>query len=56
MRRGRGDAAPGDGFSGELGPLVLERVGPRPLVTVRPQDAERRLCGRQWDWIERVGP
>jgi len=56
LRRGSGSAAPGDGYSGELGPLVLERVGPRPLVSVRPKDAERRLCGRQWDWIERVAP
>jgi hypothetical protein len=56
LRRGGGDAAPGDGFSGELGPLVLERLGPRPLVRVRPEDAERRLCGRHWDWIERVEP
>jgi hypothetical protein len=56
LRRGGGSAAPGDGYSGELGPLVLERVGPRPLVSVRPKDAERRLCGRQWDWIERIAP
>ena len=56
LRRGGGSAAPGDGYSGELGPLVLERIGPRPLVSVRPRDAERRLCGREWDWIERVEP
>ena len=56
LRRGGGGTAPGDGYSGELGPLVLERVGPRPLVTVRPQEAMRRLCGREWDWIERVEP
>ena len=49
--------APGDGFSGELGPLVLERVGPRAARAGRAaEDAERRLCGRQWDWIERVRP
>jgi len=53
MRRGPGGLAPGDGFGGDLGPLALEPAGRRTLVSVRPRDA-RRLCGREWDWIEWV--
>jgi hypothetical protein len=56
LSRGGGDLRPGDGFEGELGPLALERVAPRPLVEVRPDQARARLCGRRWDWIERVSP
>jgi hypothetical protein len=56
LRRGGGTIAPGDGYSGELGPLALERIVPRPLLRMRPQEAARRLCGRKWDWIERVSP
>jgi hypothetical protein len=52
--RGRGRLATGDGYAGELGPVALERVGDERLVTVAPADAERALCGRRWDWIERV--
>jgi hypothetical protein len=52
--RGGGRLAIGDGFEGELGPVALERVGDERLVTVPPADAERALCGRRWDWIERV--
>jgi hypothetical protein len=52
--RGGGRLASGDGFAGELGPVALERVGEERLVTVQPADAERALCGRRWDWIERV--
>src|SRR4051812_7347657 len=45
--------APGDGFRGEVGPVVFEPGGPRRLTTVAPRDGAR-LCGRAWDWIERV--
>ena len=56
MTRPGGSLAPGDGFAGEVGPLVLQRVEPRRLVEVAPGDAERELCNRPWDWIERVDP
>jgi hypothetical protein len=49
-----GTLAPGDGFAGALGPLAFERVEPQRLVEVSPRDARARLCGRNWDWIERV--
>jgi hypothetical protein len=52
--RGGGRLATGDGYAGELGPVALERAGEERLVTVQPADAERALCGRRWDWIERV--
>jgi hypothetical protein len=56
LKRGGGNLEPGDGYSGELGPLALIREGDRPLVRVRPSQARERLCGRKWDWIERVEP
>ena len=53
--RGGGRPLPGDGYEGEVGALALEPLAQAPgLVTVAPADAERRLCGRQWDWIEVV--
>jgi hypothetical protein len=53
--RGGGTLAPGDGHVGELGPLLLERADrTRSLERVAPAQA-RQLCGRPWDWIERVG-
>jgi len=55
LSRPGGSLSPGDGFSGELGPLVLERMGPRRMVRVRPEQAAEQLCGREWDWIERLG-
>lgn len=54
LTRPGGGLSPGDGFAGELGPLALERIAPRPLVRVAPRDARRRLCGHAWDWVERV--
>ncbi len=50
-----GSFAPGDGWRGVLGPIALERIGPSRLITVAPDQA-RRLCGRDWDWIEWVRP
>ena len=56
LLRGGGDLTPGDGYSGELGPLVLEPLErPTSLVDLRPRDAGK-LCGRPWDWIELVRP
>jgi hypothetical protein len=54
MTRPDGSLAPGSGYAGELGPMVLQRVQPRRLVEVAPRDAERDLCNRPWDWIERI--
>jgi hypothetical protein len=45
---------PGNGVNGPIYGMALERFTPRPLVTVPPEDAAARLCGRPWDWIERV--
>ena len=56
LTRPAGGFSPGDGYSGALGPLVLERIEDEPLLRVEPGEAERRLCGREWDWIERVQP
>ena len=55
LTRPGGSLAPGSGFAGELGPLVLEKVGERELVQVQAKDAQA-LCERPWDWIERVRP
>jgi hypothetical protein len=49
-----GSPAPGDGYAGELGPVALEPVARPRLVRVEPEDAEVTLCGRSWDWVERV--
>lgn len=56
IARPGGDLSPGDGYAGELGPLVLERIEPRPLQRVDPSLARTALCGKRWDWIERVRP
>jgi hypothetical protein len=53
--RGGGNAEPGNGVHGNIGPLVLLRAEPERLVAVAPADAVRDLCGRPWDWIELVG-
>jgi hypothetical protein len=51
-----GGLSPGDGYDGELGPLVLEPLpGADSLERVEP-DRARSLCGRAWDWIELVRP
>ena len=49
-----GSLRPGDGFPGVLGRVAFEPVGASRRVTVAPSHA-RDLCGRAWDWIERVG-
>ena len=56
IKRPSGGLAPGDGYAGELGPLVLERQEDAQLERVAPAQARSRLCGREWDWIERVRP
>jgi hypothetical protein len=54
IRRGGRSLAPGNAYRGLIGPLALDRVGARKLVTVAPGHASR-LCGREWDWIELTG-
>jgi hypothetical protein len=45
---------PGNGINGPVGGIALERVPEtRPLVTV-PKARAAGLCGKPWDWIERV--
>jgi len=53
-RRG-GSLKPGDGYKGELGPLVLSLEARTSLQRVPPSGA-RRLCAGSWDWIELVRP
>jgi hypothetical protein len=54
LTRAGGDLRPGDGYMGELGPVVLQPLGSKPtLERFQPRQA-RRLCGRAWDWIELV--
>jgi hypothetical protein len=53
LARPGGGLEPGNGFPGLVGGVALEPQTDRSLVTVRPSQAER-LCGRTWDWIERV--
>ncbi len=53
-RPGRG-LEPGNAINGPVGGIALEPVGEPRLVTVRPSEAER-LCGRPYDWIERIRP
>ncbi len=45
--------APGQGYRGYFGPVALEPIRQSRLVSVAPQDAAR-LCGKRWDWVERV--
>lgn len=53
LRRGGRRLAPGDGYTGVLGPLALAPLARERLETVTPARA-RSLCGRPWDWIELV--
>lgn len=53
VRRGRRTWRPGDSAYGNVGPVALETVGKSRLVGVDPRAAQT-LCGRPWDWIERV--
>jgi hypothetical protein len=55
LRRPGGDLSPGDGFQGELGPLALQVAGSSAVERVPPGRASS-LCGKRWDWIERVRP
>jgi hypothetical protein len=52
------DLHPGSGgTSRSIGPLVLSDSdsSDSTVVDLPAAEAERRLCGRQWDWIELVG-
>jgi hypothetical protein len=52
------DLHPGSGGNpSSIGPLVLSDsdASDSTVVDVPATEAERRLCGRQWDWIELVG-
>jgi hypothetical protein len=54
LTRSGGDLKPGDGYAGDLGPLVLQPVGrATTLERFRPAEGDR-LCGGSWDWIELV--
>jgi hypothetical protein len=55
IERGGGGLGPGDGYSGELGPLVLEAAKPIELRRF-PPDRARSLCSSPWDWVEVVRP
>jgi hypothetical protein len=55
MERPGGSLAPGDGYEGRLGPMVLQPLAPERLEQVQPSDA-RTLCGRKLDWVEIVDP
>jgi hypothetical protein len=55
MVRPGGSLAPGNAYSGRLGPLVLQPLARETLEQVRPADA-RSLCGRDLDWVEIVEP
>jgi hypothetical protein len=54
LERPGGNLAPGDGYKGELGPLVLEPAG-RPERLEHPRlESVRELCSSAWDWLELV--
>jgi hypothetical protein len=55
LLRPGGSLAPGDAYSGVLGPVVLEPLQPERVASVPPSQA-RSLCGRPLDWVERVVP
>ena len=64
LRRGRhelaiqrpgGSLAPGDGYQGRIGPMILQPIAPETLDRVRPGQA-RALCGKPLDWVEIVQP
>jgi hypothetical protein len=54
LERGGGGVEPGDGYEGELGPLVLEPVKAGATLHSVPPHRAGELCGAAWDWIERV--
>jgi hypothetical protein len=53
IERPGGSLAPGDGYAGRIGPMVLEPVAPEAVVRVAPSRA-RDLCGEPLDWVEIV--
>lgn len=53
VRRDGASWRPGDSVYGYLGPIALEAQAPERLVSVPPGRAGE-LCGRSWDWVERV--
>ena len=56
LERGGPTLRPGDAYRGVVGPLALAPLAAPRLVAVAPERAGT-LCGRPWDWIERVrGP
>jgi hypothetical protein len=55
IRRPGGSLAPGDGFQGRIGPLVLQPLASETLDRVQPDQA-RTLCGKTLDWVEIVDP
>jgi hypothetical protein len=54
LLRGGGRLSPGDGYYGDLGPLVLEPIGRDGSLRRLAPDRARELCGSEWDWIELV--
>ena len=55
MQRPGGSLAPGDGYQGRIGPMILQPIAPETLERVRPEQA-RDLCGKPLDWVEIVQP
>ena len=55
LRRPGGGLGPGDGYAGEIGPVVLEPVLEQQLVSVPARRAAATFCRGAWDWVERVG-
>jgi hypothetical protein len=55
MERPGGSFAPGDGYQGRIGPMILQPIAPETLERVRPDQA-RALCGKPLDWVEIVQP
>jgi hypothetical protein len=49
-----GDLTPGDGYEGEIGPVVFEAL-PDSSRLVRARSAPS-LCGQRLDWVEAVRP
>jgi hypothetical protein len=50
-----GGLGPGNGYAAEIGPVALSPVTAQRPVEITPADAAS-LCGKRWDWIERVRP
>jgi hypothetical protein len=55
IRRPGGSLAPGDGYQGRIGPLVLEPVTKTTMLRVSPGHPSE-LCKGPLDWIEIVRP